>query len=454
MTDLHPDPDSSLRAPRRQLLWMCVIAMVLYLFWWLPPIAARQDAVFRSFAPLVAVQAHIHKRFVEPIDDDRLVMGAIRGMIGELDPYSVYMPPQQYLDFMQRPAEGYVGIGIQVDVDAATNQLVIIGPTDDSPAFDAGVRIGDVIVEIAGQKVSRVMPFESTQRLHGLEGSYAHFTVERPPDHQRLEFAVKRRRIPTRSVAGFLRLPGDTWDYMLDRPRGIGYICVREFWEQTASSFNEAVDSLVAGGLRGLVLDLRFNPGGDMHACLKIADRFIGSGVLLTTRNRLAVESASEASAADDLPSFPVVVLINGSSASGAEIVAGILQHYRRAVVVGERSFGKGSVQTLIPMEDGDSALRLTTAYYYLPDGRCIHRRHDMDEEAPWGIRPDITVVLSNQEETDLYQEMNRMRRPVSDDNPPRQIAADRQLAAALKLLVEQLDAGTAGAAAQGGQAQ
>jgi carboxyl-terminal processing protease len=191
-----------------------------------------------------------------------------------------------------------------------------------------------------------------------------------------------------------------------------------------------------------------------MHACLKIADRFIGSGVLLTTRNRLAVESASEASAADDLPSFPVVVLINGSSASGAEIVAGILQHYRRAVVVGERSFGKGSVQTLIPMEDGDSALRLTTAYYYLPDGRCIHRRHDMDEEAPWGIRPDITVVLSNQEETDLYQEMNRMRRPVSDDNPPRQIAADRQLAAALKLLVEQLDAGTAGAAAQGGQAQ
>lgn len=432
MSGDKPQPSSI----RRQLVWTAIIATVLWMFWWLPPLAARQDAVFRAFAPLVAIKAHIQNRFVKDVSEEDLIDGAINGMVNRLDPFSQYLSPKKYPVFLEQ-ASGYVGIGIQVDVNPVTHDLVITGPTDDSPAFEAGVRVGDVIVKIAGTAVNRLKPRESTENLRGLEGSMAHFTVERPPNRELIEFVVPRRRIATRTVLGLMR-HDENWDYFVDSPRGIGYVRIREFWENTPRDFEDAMAAMIATGLTGLVIDVRFNPGGDMRACLEVVDRFVGSGTLLTTRTRLGVESAVEATSDDVLPNFPLAVLINGSSASGAEILAGALQDHRRARVFGQRSYGKGSVQTVIPLEDGRSALRLTTAHYYLPSGRCIHREEDMDATSPWGITPDVPLLLSVDEMTILHGEMSRMRVAITADNPPRDLAADVQLMTAVEWVARQ----------------
>ncbi len=411
-----------------------MIALLGVLFWYLPPRAAEQDALYRSFTPLVVIKSHIQKRYVEEISDETLLQGAIRGMMLQLDPYSAYMSPTEYPIFVEQMAGGYVGIGIQFDPRA--DQLVVVSPLEGSPAYAVGVRAGDVVIEISGLPVDHTRRLEQAQRLRGLEGSTAHFKVRRPPNGEIIEFAVRRERIRTRSVHGFRRKSDTSWDFMIDPEHKIGYLRISEFWENTIEDFDQAIAQLTDQTVQTLVLDVRFNPGGDLGVAREVVDRFISEGVIVTTRNRREVKSVFYATPDHTLPDWPVAILVNGGSASASEILAGALQDHDRAIIVGERTVGKGSVQSVIELEDQQSALRLTTAYYYLPSGRLIHRRNTGDDEA-WGIKPDHIIKLNDEETTAVWKSW--MQSNVIENGqtgrPQQSIVIDRHLQKALQLL-------------------
>lgn len=431
--------DSEPLFSRRNTVWVVVLVMLCVLFWFLPPLAARQDEIYRSFSPLLTVKNLVQKRYVEPVSDDELAEGAVRGMIAELDPYSSYLSKTEYPLFLEQASGGYVGIGIQIEQH--NGQIVVLTPLEGSPALEAGVRSGDIIVEVSNIPVDARNLSASAERLRGVEGSTAHFKVRRGPNAELISFAVPRRKIKTHSVRGFQRNADGTWNYMIDPDMGIGYIRISEFWDNTPAEFQEAIDQLQRKGLNALIIDVRFNPGGDMDVAISLVDRFVNSGVILMTKNRRQVESSWEATTETTLPDFPVVVLVNGASASGAEILAGALQDHGRAEVVGERSFGKGSVQSLIPLPDEQSALRLTTAYYYLPSGRCIHRRPSNQNTDEWGIIPDHVVEITDQDMSEIFESwLKAAVVPNGDETVPAPIMTDRQLQTALDVLRAKLN--------------
>jgi carboxyl-terminal processing protease len=414
--------------------WLAVAILLGALFVFLPPIATEQDTLYRAFTPLVVIKAHIQKRYVQEISDEELVEGAIRGMLRALDPYSAYLSPTEYPVFVERMAGGYVGIGVQFD--ARFDRLRVTSPLENSPAYTAGVRAGDEIIEISGSPVESANILKESERLRGIEGSVAHFKVRRPPGGEVLEFAVRRERIRTRSVSGFRRRADTTWDFMIDPQHRIGYVRISEFWLNTIEDLDAAAAELSSRDVRGLIVDVRFNPGGDLSVAGEVVDRFISEGVIVKTRNRREIEDTLFASPEHTWPSWPVVVLVNRASASAAEILAGALQDHKRATIVGERTVGKGSVQTLIPLDDLQSALRLTTAYYYLPSDRLIHRRRDGSDDSDWGIRPDQVVELSEEEIEAVWTSWQDSGIIANGDTETRQsILIDRQLQRALEIL-------------------
>ena len=405
------------------------------LFVFLPPIATEQDTLYRAFTPLVVIKAHIQRRYVEEISDQELVEGAIRGMVRALDPYSAYLSPKEYPVFIEQMAGAYVGIGVQFD--ARSNRMLVTSPLENSPAYAAGVRAGDEIIEISGSPVEPANILKDAERLRGIEGSVAHFKVRRPPGGETIEFAVRRERIRTRSVSGFRRRADATWDFMIDPLHRIGYVRISAFWDNTVEDLDAAAAELSSRDVRGLIIDVRFNPGGELRAAGEVVDRFISEGVIVKTRNRREIEDTIFASPENTWPPWPVVVLVNRASASAAEILAGALQDHKRATIVGERTVGKGSVQTVIPLDDQRSALRLTTAYYYLPSDRLIHRRRDAADDSEWGIQPDQVIELSEEEIEAVWkswQESGVIQNDASNGTQ-QSILFDRQLQRALDIL-------------------
>ncbi len=356
-------------------------------------------------------------------------------MLRALDPYSAYLSPTEYPLFVERMAGGYVGIGVQFD--ARSERLLVTSPLQNSPAYAEGVRAGDEIIEISGLPVKPANILKDSERLRGIEGSVAHFKVRRAPGGEIVEFAVRRERIRTRSVSGIRRRADATWDFMIDPENHIGYVRISEFWDNTIEDLDAAATELSSRGVRGLIVDVRFNPGGDLRVAGEVVDRFIAEGVIVKTRNRREVEDTLFASPENTWPHWPVVVLVNGASASAAEILAGALQDHARATIVGERTVGKGSVQTLIPLDDQQSALRLTTAYYYLPSDRLIHRRRNDDGDSEWGIRPDHVIELT-EEEIEAFWKSWRDSGIIQDGTEggtQQSILIDRQLQGALEIL-------------------
>ena len=279
-----------------------------------------------------------------------------------------------------------------------------------------------------------------------MEGSVAHFHVRRPSTGELIEFAVRRERIRTRSMRGFQRRPDTTWDFMIDPQHRIGYLRLSEFWDNTVEDLDGAVAGLAEQGVRALIVDVRFNPGGDLDVARQVAERFLSAGVIVSTKNRREVEAVMSATQNHTLPDWPVVVLVNSGSASASEILAGALQDHGRALIVGQRTVGKGSVQTVIELDDQQSALRLTTAYYYLPSGRLIHRRLADPEQQDWGITPDHVIELTNDEMVEMLDSWARSNVIIDDDGGKvdrdatpgerwQSIVIDRQLSKALELL-------------------
>ncbi len=447
MVAVPQDMNEEFVSARRHFPWLVTFGLLVVLFWVLPPIAAKQDEVFRAFSPLLAIKSQVEKRYVREIPEQDLIEGAIRGMVAELDPNSSYMSDDQYAQFVERTKGAYVGIGIQVRFDAVRGELVITSPTERSPAFEAGVKVGDVLLEVGGLGVDTLRPFEASQRLTGVEGSVAHFKVARPPDGRIIDFAVPRRRIPTRSVQGYRRRSDASWEFVLDAENKIGYVRISEFWDNTPAEFDAALNRMDNAHIEGVVIDVRNNPGGDMSASLATVDNFLTGGKLLETVNRREVTSEWFADADQRLADVPIVVLVNAGTASGAEILAGVLQEYNRATVIGERSFGKGSVQTVVPLADGASALRLTTAYYFLPSGRCIDRAYGDPHGDEWGIMPDIEIVL-DYEQTQAMLEALAVAHVIPKKGEvaaDRAVAEDRQLSGAVNTLMDLMAARRAG---------
>jgi carboxyl-terminal processing protease len=317
----------------------------------------------------------IRAEYVEPVNDRDVIENAINGMLQGLDPHSSYMNPRSFRDMQVQTRGEFGGLGIEVTQE--NGYVKVISPIDETPAARAGVRPGDLITHLNGQSTQGLTLQEAVEQMRGERGTQIRLTIRREGERNPVEISLTRDVIRPQ-VARF-RLEGND----------IAYVRLSAFNEQTESALRRAVSTMrqqAGGNLRGLVLDLRNNPGGLLDQAVQVADDFLNQGEIVSTRARRNEDAQRwNARAGDIADSLPMVVLINAGSASASEIVAGALQDHRRAVVMGVKSFGKGSVQTVMPIP-GQGAIRLTTARYYTPSGRSIQAT---------GIEPDIEVLAT-----------------------------------------------------------
>ncbi|MDH7454552.1 S41 family peptidase [Luteimonas composti] len=314
----------------------------------------------------------IRAGYVDPVDDRKLMDAAIRGLLLDLDPHSAYLEKNAAQAFNEGTTGAYDGIGVEV-LQLPDGKVRVIAPIDDTPAAKAGIRAGDVIVSVDGREL-RPADAEGAGPLRGPPGSSLVLGVVREGEAQPLQITVRRETIRVASVRGRMLEPG------------YGYVRISAFQVETGEDFSRTVAKLrddAGGRLRGLVIDLRSNPGGLLTAAVRVADDLLDKGRIVSTRGRIdANDTEFNATPGDLLEGAPVVVLIDAGSASASEVLAGALHDHGRARIVGSRSFGKGSVQTLLPLGNGD-AVKLTTARYYTPSGRSIQAR---------GIDPDVVL--------------------------------------------------------------
>jgi carboxyl-terminal processing protease len=342
-------------------------------------VSALSNSMYEDLKIFTDVLSLIQKDYVEETKSKDLVNGAIKGMLETLDPHSSYMPPNMFKDMQEETKGRFEGLGIEITIREGV--LTVVSPIEDTPAFKAGILAGDQILKIDGESTKNFTLMDSVKRLRGPRGTKVTITIMREGFTKPKEFTLVRDVIPVRSVRHELL------------EKNYGYIRLSQFQEKTDGEFEKAVKALEEeskGSLKGVVLDLRNNPGGLLDQAVKISDRFIDSGLIVSVEGRKEDQKLKfYAHPNGNLARYPLVVLVNGGSASGAEIVAGAIQDHGRGIIVGTQTFGKGSVQTIIPLKDG-SGLRLTTARYYTPNGRSIQAK---------GIVPDIVVKPSKPEE-------------------------------------------------------
>ena len=334
-------------------------------------VGAVSSETYRQLNMFGDVFERVRSEYVEEVDDAELIEAAIQGMLSSLDPHSTFLNSKAYGEMQVHTRGEFGGLGIEVTME---NGLVkVVSPIDDTPAYKAGMQPGDLIVGIDGEPVFGLTLGEAVELMRGPVNSEIVITVQRSGVEQPFDVAITRDVIRIRSVKS--RAEGK-----------VAFIRVTSFNEQTESGVEKAMRELrkeIGDGLQGVVIDLRNNPGGLLDQAVAVSDAFLEKGEIVSTRGRGSRGGQRfNARAGDIAEGLPVVVLINGGSASAAEIVAGALQDHRRAIILGTRSFGKGSVQTVIPLP-GEGAMRLTTARYYTPSGRSIQAK---------GIEPDILV--------------------------------------------------------------
>jgi carboxyl-terminal processing protease len=331
----------------------------------------REQSPYAAISQLARVLVLIENNYVEPVDRSKVLQGAIKGMVAELDPHSAYMPPEDFKEFQSETQGSFGGVGIEVDT--RHDSITVIAPIEGSPAARAGIRSGDKIIAVEG-KYTHGQPVEHIVRtMRGAPGTHVKITVQRPGVDSPIEFDLVREQVRMVSVVG-RRMDGD-----------VAYLRIRQFQQGTHDEFLRAVGKLREqgkGNLSGVVLDMRSNPGGLVDQATAIADDILDRGTIYTTRHRGKILEETTASSGGALAKVPVVVLVNEYSASAAELVAGALQDHHRAVIIGSITFGKGSVQNILELPGG-AGLKLTTMLYYTPSGRSIQAE---------GIHPDVVV--------------------------------------------------------------
>jgi carboxyl-terminal processing protease len=352
------------------------------------------------------VLAIISRSALEPVATRQLFEAAIQGAVGQLDEHSAYIPRAEQNGFEALLDQQFGGVGLELVQDEATGELVVSSPVVSGPAWQAGIVAGDRIIAIDGQPTQGVplarivgllrgpIGTPVTLRIAAARGTHDP-TVREETDTATRDARLERALVTTETVLGDRRRPDGTWSFRIEDEPDVGLLRITSFGERTAGEIDAALASLATEpSLRGIVLDLRGNPGGLLSAAVAVCDRFVQSGVIVATRGRR--EGAEEpplepreATAGEMCAGVPMVVLIDGLTASAAEIVAACMQDHGRAAIVGSRTFGKGTVQSVVPLGGGDGLLKLTTAEYVRPRGAAIHRRPDDRDDATWGVVPD-----------------------------------------------------------------
>ena len=354
-------------------LFLVVVCGTLLMSSWLArQVSAVGRDAYQNLETFATVLTMVQKNYVDDVPTDKLIDGAINGMLASLDPHSAYLSPDLYKELQVDTRGSFGGLGIEITQRSGV--LTVVSPIEDTPAARAGVRSGDQIIKIDNEFTKDMTLVQAVKMMRGPEGSKIKLTLRRESQPDWMNLTLKREVIQIKSVKSRLLEPH------------FGYLRITQFQERTERDAKAQLAELEksSGGLHGLVLDLRNNPGGLLSQAVKVSDLFLESGMVVYTEGRLENQAqkfyARKGPIAGD---YPIVVLVNGGSASASEIVAGALQDHKRALVLGTQTFGKGSVQTILPVADGESAIRLTTARYFTPNGRSIQAT---------GITPDIVM--------------------------------------------------------------
>ncbi|MDX2079583.1 MAG: S41 family peptidase [Terrimicrobiaceae bacterium] len=397
-------------------VWIWILAAAIA-----HPLAAQEsgeaaESPYDQMQILARAMQLIRQDYVDEskVDFESLTRSALRGMLAELDPHSQYMEPSDFKSMQEDTRSEFGGLGVVVGLKNGV--LTIINPMEDTPGFEAGLMPGDQILKINGQSTEKYSLPEAVEKLRGPAGEKVSLTVHRPATKEVKDYDLTRVVIKVPSVKDAQILPTEEGD-----PR-IGYVRITQFNEPTVTELNRALDKLEKQGMQALVLDLRYNPGGLLGSAVEVCGQFLPPNTLVvSTEGRTPSREYRTPERSGARRDYPVVVLVNYASASGSEIVAGALKDLNRALLVGETTFGKGSVQSVISLPDG-SAVRLTTAKYFTPGKNMIHEH---------GVSPHLVSTLSFEEESELLRA--RRRSEDSSKTPPVQI--DPQLARAIDAL-------------------
>jgi carboxyl-terminal processing protease len=371
------------------------VATLVFSGWLAQRVSAVGKDAYDNIEAFANVLTMVQKHYVDEVTTKQLIDGAINGMLASLDPHSAYLTPDLYKELQVDTRGSFGGLGIEITL--RNGILTVVSPIEDTPAFRAGIKAGDQIIKIDDEFTKDMTLLHAVKQMRGPEGTKIHLTVRREGQPDWIEVTLAREVIQIKSVK------------YRTLEQGYGYLRLTQFQERTERDAKRALKQLETesgGSLSGLVLDLRNNPGGLLSQAVRVADLFLDAGVLVYTEGRLDNQKQKfYAHKQNTTFEVPMIVLVNGGSASASEIVAGALQDHRRALVLGTQTFGKGSVQTILPIE-GDSAIRLTTARYYTPNGRSIQAT---------GITPDIvmepiTVAAASEDRPEVIRERNLPR--------------------------------------------
>ncbi len=375
-SDIKPTP-VSMTAMKKLSCFLLVVGFLLPFTLCAEDMGERQQT-YQDLETFANVLTLLQQHYVEKINTNEVMIGAINGMLTSLDPHSSYLQPDDFKELQEETKGSFSGIGIEITIRDGI--LTAVSPIEGTPAFEQGIKAGDQIVRVNGESTKDLTLMEAVKRLRGKKGTEVTITIHRPGWQELKDFTLVRDDIPLHSVTS------------MDLEEGISYIRISNFQGTTTRDARKALKKRIKKGpLAGIVLDLRDNPGGLLDQAVKISDIFLDEGIIVSTRGRDADQDmVFEAHRGSDTFMFPMVVLVNEGSASASEIVAGALQDHGRGIIIGTETFGKGSVQTIIPMPSG-AGIRLTTARYYTPSGDSIQET---------GITPDVLVPFQEPVET------------------------------------------------------
>ncbi|MDD4910018.1 MAG: S41 family peptidase [Candidatus Omnitrophica bacterium] len=343
----------------------------------------QKDELFKQVEMFAESLGIIKKEYTEEPDTKKLIYGALQGMLSSLDTHSQFLTPEDYAELKVDTTGKFGGLGIEITMKDGL--LTVVTPIDDTPAWKAGIKAGDRIVKIDGEITKDITLSDAVKKLRGEPGSEVALTVLRENTANLLDFKIVRSIIKVEDIKDALILED-----------GVAYIRLAEFRENTPAELDKTLTNLHKEGMKSVILDLRNNPGGLLDAAVKVAERFLPEGkTIVSTKGRDEAQNSEMVSGSRDSYGIPMIVLVNEGSASGSEIVAGALKDHKRALIVGAKTFGKGSVQTVVPLSDG-SALKLTTSLYFTPSGESIHNK---------GVSPDVAVEQAAREQPAALEE-------------------------------------------------
>ncbi len=390
--------------PRRNLLIILLAALLALVCY----ARVQRNPYLRVMANAISV---VESRALERVEQRRLFEGAMQGMLGQLDDNSIYISTADLEAFQEDIERRFPGVGMEIALDPETEQLTVRSPLAGSPAYEAGVLASDRILKIDGKSTEGMTLPEAIVLLRGPPGTRVTLTIRHVGETEPVEITIVRAIIHVDTVLGESRNEDGSWNYFLADREGIGYVRIVNFSETTAEELADVLHGLTERGMKGLVLDLRNDPGGWLDAAVEVCNQLISSGVIVTIRRRGGrISETYAAGGTGQFTDFPLAVIVNRETASAAEIVAACVQDHDRGVIVGERTYGKGTVQEVIPLQKGYGAMKLTTASYWRPSGKNIQKPSDA-ENGQWGVKPDKGFKVELTDEQFVRWQLWRLRR-------------------------------------------